>query len=464
MVAKYSLEYDKETYSKSTRTDNKITNLFDQADINKYSGKNKNSVTYVSRNNWNGTLPTSNVVLSMTSALQKELLAQDTPKNIVSDKKGKPTYGKNNGLQLINLRVDDEGNEIGYDDPLWERLLDQLTFADTSALLSNGLRQTAVLDKIGKPKTLDHNGPAGLTEKYGSNPYGLASRTNDPNKEKTAPYYPCAGIIAATFNVDIAKKFGDMLGEDAIWAGYAGFYGIGINTHRSPYEGRAYEYFSEDPFLAGIIATEEVKALQSHGCNAYIKHFALNEQESNRNGVSIWLNEQTLREIYLRPFEKTVIDGNAMNAMASFTRIGARYCPASKELLTDFLRGELGMKGLVVTDMYSIGYKAEHMPTFMMAGVDIPDGELTNPYKGFENNLEFTKRMREAAKRVLYATVHSNAMNGISKNTKLIEITPSWMIALVSIDGVVAALWVAGVSLAVVAAIKSNKQRKGKED
>ena len=464
MVAKYSLSYDKETYSKSSKTNEKITNLFDQSDINKYSGKNKNSVTYVSRNNWTGTLPTTNVVLSMTSALQKDLLAQDTPKNIVGDKKGTPSYGKNNGLQLINLRVDDEGNEIEYKDPLWDRFLDQLSFEETSALLSNGLRQTAVLDRLGKPKTLDHNGPAGLTERYGANPYGLASRTNDPNKEKTAPYYPCAGIIAATFNVDIAKKFGDMLGEDAIWAGYAGFYGIGINTHRSPYEGRAYEYFSEDPFLAGIIATEEVKALQSHGCNAYIKHFALNEQESRRNGVSIWLNEQTLREIYLRPFEKTVIDGDAMNAMASFTRIGAKYCPASKELLTDFLRGELGMKGLVVTDMYSIGYRPEHMPTFMMAGVDIPDGELINPYKGFEKNYEFTHRMREAAKRVFYSTVHSNAMNGISKNTRLIEITPSWMIALVSIDGVVAALWLTGVSLAVVAAIKSNKQRKEKED
>ena len=464
MVAKYHLDYDNKTYSKSSKTGNTITNLFDESDMNKYSGRNKNTVTYLSRNDWSGTLPTTNVKLAMTSALQKDLLAQDNPKNIVGDDTLYPTYGANNGLKLIDLRVDSEGNKIPYNSNLWDLFLDQLTWEETCDLLSNGLRQTAILDRLGKPKTVDHNGPAGLTQRYGENPFSLASRVNDPDKNKTAPYYPCAGIIAATFNTDIAEKFGDMLGEDAIWAGYAGFYGIAINTHRSPYEGRAYEYLSEDPFLSGLMATTQVKALQSHGCNAYIKHFALNEQETNRNGVSIWLNEQTLREIYLRPFEMTVIDGDAANAMASFTRIGASYCPASKALLTDFLRGELGMSGFVVTDMYSIGYRTEHMPTFMMAGTDIPDGELTSqtPYAAYATGYgNFAQRMREAAKRILYTTVHSNAMNGISSNTRIIQITPDWMVALLSVDVAFGVLWVLGLSYATVIKVK-NKKRKNK--
>ena len=462
MVEKFSLKYDKTTYSKSKATNANITNLFDQSDINKYSGKGDNSVTYMSRSNWADTVPTTNVVLTMTTGLHKDLVGQDKP-TFEKDNVAYPTYGADNDMQLIKLRVDENGNPIPYDSPLWDQFLDQLTWEETCALLSNGLRQTAMLDRLGKPKTLDHNGPAGLTEKYGNNALGLASKTNDPKKEMTAPYYPCAPIIASTFNTDLIEEFGNMLGEDALWAGYSGFYGIGINTHRSQYEGRAYEYFSEDPFLSSVIATIEVAAIQAHGCNAYIKHFALNEQESQRNGVGIWLNEQTLREIYLRPYERTVIEANASNAMASFTRIGTQYCPASKALMTDFLRGELGMKGLVVTDMYDIGYKTEHMPTFIMAGVDIPDGDLLSrePYKAYKQGYgEFAWEMREAAKHILYSTVHSNAMNGISPNTRIVQITPNWMVALIVIDVTLGVLWATGIGFTAYTVIKNNKKSK----
>ena len=465
LVEKVHLNYDNKTYSKSKSTGKQITNLFDEADMNKYSGRGKNSVTYVSRNDWINTLPTSYVELSMTSGLQDDLLAQDNLK-IEKDDVAYPTYGAQNGLMLIDLKQDAEGNKIPYNSPLWDQYLDQLTWEQTCALLSDGLRRTASLAELGKPATLDHNGPAGLTERYGKSQNGLAYKTNDPDGNKSAPYYPCAGIIAATFNTELVTAFGDMLGEDALWAGYNGFYGIAINTHRSPYQGRTYEYFSEDPFLAGIMAVHEVNALQAKGCNAYIKHFALNEQEDNRNGVSIWLNEQTLREIYLRPFEYAVVEANASNAMASFTRIGAKYCPASEALLTDFLRGELGMTGLVVTDMYSIGYKTEHMPTFMMAGTDIPDGELTaqKPFDKYKTGYgSMAQQMREAAKHVLYSTVHSNAMNGYSSTTKIVPITPNWMVALIAADVTLGVLWLAGFGLVAANIIKNNKNKK-KED
>ena len=462
---KISLKYDDKTYAVSKATGAQITNLFDDADINKYYGAEDNKVDYLSRNNWTGTLPTTNVKLTMTGDIEYDLLSQDDLSLIKSSDREYPTYGKNSGLTLPNMMKDDQGNPIPYDSELWDTFLDQLTWDQTVKLIGSGLRKTVALPELTKPGTLDHNGPAGLTEPYGKNPVGLAAINNDPDKDKTAPYYPCAGILAATFNKELAKKFGDMLGEDALWAGYNGLYGIAVNTHRSAYEGRAYEYFSEDPFLAGTMATEEVKALQAHGCNAYIKHFALNEQESQRNGVQIWVNEQTLREIYLRPFELCVVEGNAMNAMASFTRIGTQYNPACHALMTDFLRGELGMKGFVVTDMFSIGYTEYHMPTFIMAGCDLPDGDdITGIYDQFkEGYADLAWAMRESAKHVLYATAHSNAMNGFDSSTKVYSVTPGWIKTVYGVDITLGVLWLGVIGSAIYFNVRDKKSKKEQE-
>lgn len=462
LVKSFKLAFDNTTWATSSATGNKITNLFDDVDLNNYFG-GTNTVTYMTRTDWAGTVPATNVSLKMNSALVSDLLAQDDPSDIAEDATAYPTYGVDAGLQLIDMRVDADGDPIAYDDEVWDTFMDQLTWDEIATLVSVGLRQTALVQSIGKIKTVEHNGPAGLTEKYGANPYGLAARTNDPDKDLTPPYYPCGGILAATFNVELAAKFGDMLGEDAIWAGYAGFYGIGLNNHRSPYEGRAYEYFSEDSFLSGTMATEEVIALQAHGCNAYIKHFALNDMETQRNGISVWLTEQTLRENYLKPFAMTVVNGGAKNAMAAFVRIGATYCPASSALLTDYLRGELGMTGFVVTDMYNIGYKTEHMPTFLMAGCDLPDGELDieEAYGAFKTNHgDVAWTMRESAKRILYTTVQSNAMNSIASGAKIVQITPDWMIALIAVDCVLGVLFAASVVFAAVVAVRSMKKSK----
>lgn len=437
---KLTLSKDYKTYSESKATGRKITNLFDESDINKYHGRNDNKVDYVSRNNWTGTLPNDNtdyVKLEMTSALAKDLIEQDDMSKLTGNSKPQPVYGKDSGLSLISLLEDEKGNPIEYENDIWDTLIDQLSFEELDQLLSVGLRKTIGLgNPINKPETVEHNGPAGLVSMYGANPNGLASRVNDPNKDTlNPPYYPCIGLVAATFNTEMATKFGDMLGEDAIWSGYAGLYGIGLNTHRSAYEGRAYEYWSEDPLLAGKMVAKQVKALQAHGCNGYIKHFALNEQETQRNGIQVWLSEQTLREIYLKPFEYAVVEGGAANAMASFSRIGALNCPASKALMTDFLRGECGMTGFVVTDMYAIGYSNEQFPAFVMAGTDLCDGEISGIFAQFKTgHSDVVHKMRESARRILYTTLHSNAMNGLSSTTILVPYTPWWQITLVVID------------------------------
>ena len=183
-----------------------------------------------------------------------------------------------------------------------------------------------------------------------------------------------------------------------------------------------------------------MEALQSLGCKSYIKHFSLNDQDAQRSGISVWLNEQTFREIYLKSFEIAVTDGGAMNAMAAFNRIGATHCPASKALLTDLLRGEWGMKGLVVSDMYSIGYKAAQMPIFTAAGCDIPDGDLSSraPFRSFKKGYgDFAWQMRESAHRILYATV-------------LVRIVPGWRIAVTVLDCLFGVLFAASVIGAVL--------------
>lgn len=470
LANKIHLNEDTKTYAKSKATDKKITNLFDEADINKYHGKGKNKVDYVSRNNWNDTLPENaddHVELVMTGDLAKELVSQDDVMQIEKTDEEMPKFGVNNHLNLIDLFKDGNGNEIKYDDPIWEELLDQITsFDELSAMAINGLRMTKGLSVeidgevlINKPETVEHNGPAGLVLAYGKSAAGKAHRTNDPDGNMTPPYYPCIGIVASTFNIELAEQFGKMLGEDAIWSGFTGFYGLGLNTHRSAYGGRTYEYWSEDPLLTGKMCAAQTRELQKRGMNGYIKHFALNDQETQRNDIQIWANEQTLREIYLKPFEYAVVEGGANNAMASFTRIGAIHCPQSKALMTDYLRGELGMKGFVVTDMYSIGYTPDQMPLFLMAGTDLADGSLSvNPFKRFETYPNVVIQLRESVKRMCYMTLHSNAMNGMSATTIMVPYTPFWVTTLIAIDSVMSILLIASVGFSVFVWFKSKKE------
>ena len=431
---------DEANYSRSRGTGAKVTNIFDKANVNNWTG---NTLDFYTRSNWSKNLRKD---LKLTQEMVNEIVRQENSDSIQKDEGKYPTYGAENNLQLINLYKDDSGELISYDNPIWDLFLDQLTWKETCELVGQGFRCSAALERLGKPKTIDHNGPTGLTEKYSAG-NGFANKLDDPDKDLTPVNYTTVPVLAATFSKDLAKRFGEMIGEDALWAGYNGFYGIGINSHRSPYEGRAYEYFSEDPTLSGIMASIETKEIQARGTNAFIKHFALNDQESQRCGIQVWSNEQALREISLKPFEMTVVDGGAANAMVSLSRIGLEHATASKALLTDFLRTEVGMVGYAVSDMWTLEYNEEQLPLFIMAGLDIPDGELSQvktDFSKYEKGYSaLAWRMRESAKRTMYATLHSNAMNGFSNNTKIISITPPWEIAANSALGVISALWAA---------------------
>lgn len=474
----YSVDYtfDSETYAKAYGTGNEVKSLFADADINRYEGKGDNSVQYVSRSDWEGTTmlwtPDSEdhnenyVKLSMTDQIAADVVldAEDLPENDGDW----PTMGSTDtSYQLIDLRAAEDGTPLAYDDPKWDSLLDQLSYQQLSKLTAVGLRMTVAVEEIGKPETLDHNGPSGVTQKYSLGPNGYAAQTNDPDKEQTGTCYPCNGIIAATFNDELVREVGELIGEDAMWAGYAGFYGTGLNIHRTPYSGRVFEYYSEDSVLTGLIASAETQAIQSKGVYVYNKHFVLNDQEEQRQGLGTWCNEQALREIYLRAFELPIVNADAKCVMTAFNRVGAIWAGAMPELMTDWLRGEAGMTGFAVTDMYDGSYMSK--PHEVLAGNDIPDnypGVTGTSMSGASSDLgyEFAdygpgaaqenaaigRAMRESAHRILYTVVQSRGMDGISAGTVILQVTPWWSTALTAAKVVFGLLTLLGAALLVM--------------
>ena len=485
----YSVDYsfDSETYAKSYGTGADVTSLFAAADINRYEGAGSNHVDYITRSDWEGTTtlwaPNSDdendsyVRLSMTDQIAADVVLDDA--DLPENDGDWPTMGSTDtAYQLVNLMRDAEDNPIPYDDPMWDELLDQLTYSQLSELCAVGLRMTVAVSAIGKPETLDHNGPSGVTQKYSLGPNGYANQTNDPDKDQTGTCYPCNGIIAATFNDQLVREVGELIGEDAMWAGYAGFYGTGLNIHRTPYSGRVFEYYSEDGILTGLIATAESEAIQSKGVYVYNKHFVLNDQEEQRQGIGTWCNEQALREIYLRAFELPIVRADAKCVMTAFNRLGAFWSGAMPELMTGWLRGEAGMSGFAVTDMYDGSYMSK--PHEVLAGNDIPDnypgvtgtavGSGTSDL-GFEfaeygpgaakENAPMARAMRESAHRILYTVVHSRGMDGISSDTVIIQVTPWWSTAITAVQIVTGILTLAGAALMIMdmAGISGKKKK-----
>ena len=284
---------------------------------------------------------------------------------------------------------------------------------------------------IGKPQTVDHNGPSGVTQAYSIGDNGYAKVNNDPNMATKGTCFPCNGIVAATMNDELVYRVGQLIGEDCMWAGYAGFYGSGVNVHRTPYAGRVFEYYSEDGILTGLIDTAETKGIQEKGVYVYNKHFVLNDQEKNRAGIGTWCNEQALREIYLRAFELPIVNADAKCVMTAYNRLGQVWAGAYRELLEGWLRGEAGMDGFAVTDMYDKNYMVKVHE--VLAGNDIPDnlvGEDIKEFNGYETNPVVVNRLRESSKRVLYTVLHSRGMDGIDSNSEVVAVTTWWQLSL----------------------------------
>lgn len=413
MVEKISFtDDDFETYSKSEITGVAITNQFDDTDWNKYANKTDATITYLSRSDWEATYPTSVVVLSMNDKMVADLAYDKIPDADPNDKM--PLFGQEHVFNLVDLKG------VEFDSPLWDTLLDQLTLDDIAKLLGTAYHGTKEIASIAKPAELTKDGPMGVRIQYlNSSDYALS--------------FPSNTLLAASFNDQLALAVGEIIGEDMMHAGITGIYGVGSNIHRSSYSARNFEYYSEDGFISGMMAKYETIGIQSTGCYVNIKHVVLNDQETNRHGICTWANEQSIREIYLPVIEYAVQEADCGALMSGFNRLGTSWSGAHKGLMTNVLREEWGFEGFVISDCAWQLYMG--VIGGVMAGNDcVLDNIDLNYYKVAENNATVAKAMRESAHRILYVIANTNAMNGLSSNTRIYEVDEWWQELIVQVQ------------------------------
>lgn len=345
------------------------------------------------------------------------------------------TTGAKNGLKLVDLRG------VDYNDPKWDDLLDQMTVEDMQQLIGFGGYQTAAVTSIEKVRTNDCDGPASINNNF----TGVGSVG-----------FPAATLIGMTWSKELAYSFGDSIGEMANEMDTSGWYGPAMNIHRTAFAGRNFEYYSEDGVLSGVMASNAIKGAQEHGVYAYMKHFALNDQEGNRTSMAAtWSNEQAIREIYLRPFEMSVKDADSHAVMSSFNYIGNRWAGGCSELLKNVLRGEWGFVGFVETDYFGVyGYMTADQG--VRNGSDLMLCTTGNDFNTVTVLTNSSKQaLREASKNILYTVVNSRAYAEENLNPGM----PKWKIIMIGAD-VIVALLIVGLEYT---AIKGYKKRKEEE-
>lgn len=468
---KFNIAKDYKTYSKSSQTGYNITNQLYSGDINKYANRGSNKVTYLSRSDWKETYPTASAKLSLNVDMANDLHFDITPDpagyDIPNEKVFKsnsnngqpnvsggdlvaymfmdaPLYPQNvKDEELLKLVYEDGLPYVKHWEKMWDQLLDQMSFEEQALIVANSYHLINGAKSIALPDSKQENGPVGITKRE-EEIFSVPNNKTIAGENGTGwtwLAYPCAGILASSFDVDIARRVGEHKSEDMLYLGYNGIYGPGVNMHRSPFGGRAFEYPSEDPFLAGYTEAYESIGIESKGCLAYAKHYALNDMETNRVNCGIWSNEQASREIYLRAFEIVFTVGKASATMNSFTRIGTRWNGASYAMMTEILRNEWGYDGIVISDWVTEG-SAMSAVDGVMAGTDTFDGNWkADKFSQYKNNAAVAQALRLAAKRVIYNIVRTNTMNGTSISTRVIKVTPWWQTALISISSVFGSLF-----------------------
>lgn len=337
-----------------------------------------------------------------------------------------PTTGAKNGLKLVDLRG------VAYDDAQWDQLLDQLTIEEMDTLIAYGGYQTAPVPSIGKVQTYDCDGPASINNNFtGQGSVG----------------FPAGVMIAATWSPDLASEFGRSIGKMANEMDTSGWYAPAMNIHRSAFAGRNFEYYSEDGLLSGKIAARAIQGAEEYGVYAYMKHYALNDQEGNRNSMlCTWSTEQAIREIYLKPFELSVKEGGCDAVMSSFNYIGTEWTGGNKELCTTVLRDEWGFVGMVLTDYFGVyGYMdSDHAirggTDFCLVNYDTDTNHVTDT-----TSATGVQAMRQACKNILYTVVNSRAYTEENLNPGM----QGWQKLLIGVDVVIVLAVVAG-SIAIV--------------
>lgn len=394
-------EDDLTTYSTSEYTGEKITNQLDHADMNKYDGRGDNSVTYISRNDWESTWPKSKISFTAT----EKMIEDFKPHKALPTDGIMPTYDSGELVTVASLR----GEE--FDSENWDRLLNSMSQKDQIKLVTAGHLSTAGISSVALPDTTEADGPTAVTS------------------TKTDSSFPSEGIWASSFNLELIQKVGDAFAEDIINSDTDGIYAPGVNIHRTPFGGRSNEYFSEDPLLTGLAASYEIIGLQKKGIVTHVKHFAFNECETERSGIGIWLNEQEAREIMLLPFELAVTVGDSGAIMNSFNRAGCLWTGADKNLSINILQKEWGFKGYAITDMASSngGLYMVYDDAYMGGSNLFLSSE--NSLDEYKDNAAFCEKVRDSAHRILYTICNKSiAMNGLKSDSVVLDVTPWWEI------------------------------------
>lgn len=414
--------------NKRASDDTAATNVFEDA---------KGDVTYLSRadhfaNYEEATAAPASAELGEPYVSEYHLNSNFDKTTYLNDEDVMPTTGADNGLTLADMR------DADYDDPRWEKLLDQLTVDEMANMIAMAGYQTAAMDSVGKVATLDFDGPAAINNNF----TGVGSIG-----------FPIEVVVASTWNKELAQAWGECMGKISQEMGAEGWYAPGMNTHRTAFGARNYEYFSEDGVLAGNMGAKAVEGARNYGVYSYIKHFAL--YEGNAKMVSVWSNEQAIREIYLKPFEISVKQGGANAVMVSWSFLGDKWTGESSNLMNTVLRDEWGFRGMALTDFFrNNGHGFMNADAALANGVDA----MLSTFNGEENNVANPEhptsvlQMRNACKNVMYTVVSSWAYDGEHEETGM----ENWKKAGIGID-IVIALFMAGMEVLIIRGYKKRK-------
>ena len=417
--------------------------------VNRFDDVSAGIENYFSRSNFTNTFPT--VLTADERKVSREFLDSMTYRR---DDAGKPwesgvtpAQGKKASVSLFDV----VGKEYGAAE--WDAIMDSLTVEEMADLIGTGAFGTLDISRIDKPLTTDSDGPSGFTN---------FMAMSDGVAVYDTCFYAAECVLGATWNEDLAFEMGEMAGNEGLVGNargdgmpYSGWYAPAVNIHRSPFSGRNWEYYSEDGYLSGVLASKVVEGAKSKGVYCFVKHFAVNDQETHRdaNGICVWANEQSMREIYLKPFEMTVKDGGTTAMMSSFNRLGTTWAGGSYALLTEVLRNEWGFNGMVITDFNLSLYM--NVNQMIRAG-----GDLVLNQEGKKpslRNLDATQAtlIRKAAKNILYTVANSNAMNVKISGYLL----PLWQVYMIlAVVGIVVACAAWG---AAVIAVTYKKEKAG---
>ena len=473
-VVVVSLKQDSETYSAN------VKNALQDANLNNLI---PGAVEYTTRSDWTkGWTP----LAAITATEEMLPTLQNRSRQLTPNDDYNVVWGAQNGLMLANmLKFDENGKYLGaldLDDPEWDSLLQEITLPEAINFLENCTDEFDAIESIGIGNVYTNDGPLGFVNDQVS---GYAAKwdaslsdeptyvgPNDPYAVWTLAEMPTEPVVASTFNPELVRREGELFGEDGLWTNISGLLGPGINLHTAVYCGRAHEYYSEDAMLTGRMAAEVAAGTWSKGTWAVMKHFAMNDMEYNRTGLSTFFSEQAARENGIRAFQVPVTSGNTNGIMSAYNRVGTTFAGGHEGLMKQILRNEWNFKGWVVTDYAAAGFDYMNWLDNIYAGgggclcTSANFSTSEHGSMGDERNqaslmadTAFQHEMQEALRHYLYVFANSNAMNGISPDTKIVRVSTWWEKAIMGADialGVLSVLSLAGYAVAAAGQKKSK--------